>query len=126
MDRKKLLICLSALIVFIFLVHVGASFFYWYRALGWLDIFLHFLGGIWLSLAAVWLLRIDDFGIRALLSIIIFVLLFGVLWEGYELLVNSSTTRNPLDVLDTLSDLLLDLLGGGVGIFFVKNYAAKR
>ena len=55
------------------------------------------------------------------------MLIVGVGWEVFEILVNDVLTQNPLDFLDITSDIFFDLAGGILAIlyFFRKNYAYR-
>lgn len=47
--------------------------------------------------------------------------------EIFEILVNKSITKNLFDVLDTFSDIVLDLLGGLSALFyFLKRIMYKK
>jgi len=128
MDRKKLLIRLTFLILFIFFVNFVAMKFYWYSSLWWLDMPVHFLGGFWLALASIWLFSLADKSFRSIFKIISLVLLVGIFWEIFEIMVNESISRNPFNILDTVSDLTFDLAGGLSAIFYFlkKSVPAKE
>ena len=91
--------------------------FHWYYSLPWFDMLMHFLGGLWLGLAFVWLYPAGT----SYLKIIAGVLLVGIFWEIFELIVNNYFPNEPLDWGDTLSDLSFDMLGGGVAVFYLIN-----
>lgn len=136
-NRKKLFIRIVLLIFFIFIINSLALWLHWYSAILWLDMPMHFLGGFWLSLFFIWLFSFKELNIEKeifnkknfefILKILLWVLIFGILWEIFEILVNESITKNPFDTLDTFSDLLLDLLGGFFAIFyFIKRIMYKE
>ncbi len=124
MDRKKLSIRLISLIFFIFIVNYIANAFYWYSLIWYFDMPMHFLGGFWLGLYYVWLFPLKEsetllsFVVKAILG----VLLVGILWEIFQILVNNFIAQNPFDALDTLSDIFFDLAGGSCAlIYFFKR-----
>ena len=121
MSRNKLLTRLAFLIFLILALHLGATVFYWYSSLWWFDMLLHFLGGVWLFLALVWLLGIREFNFKSIFKIMFLLLVVGVLWELYEIVVNDTITRNPFNLLDTSLDLFFDLLGGAVAMLFFRK-----
>ncbi len=126
MNRKKLSIRLVSLVLFIFIVNFAAMKFYWYSAIWWLDMPVHFLGGVWLALAIIWLFPKEFLSSREIFKIIIGVLLLGILWELFEISVNESLLNNPFNILDTLSDLSFDLAGGLAGVlYFIKRIMHK-
>ncbi len=64
---------------------------------------------------------------REMISItLILVLAVGILWELFELSIGSTTLSDGwLYVLDTGSDLSMDLLGGLIGVFYA-SYVSKK
>ena len=112
MDRKKLLIRLTSLVFFIFIVNYLAVKFYWYYSIWWFDMPMHFLGGVWLSLAILWFFPVKDLSMKSISMIILSILSIGVLWELYEILVNNLTAQIPFNTLDTISDVCFDLAAG--------------
>jgi len=89
MDFKRLLIRLVSLIFFIFLLNYLAMKFYWYSSIWYLDMPMHFLGGVWLGLIFIWFFKLNEIRIKVILKIILCVLLVGILWEFFENIVNS-------------------------------------
>ncbi|MEK9182686.1 MAG: hypothetical protein AAB809_01255 [Patescibacteria group bacterium] len=126
MDRKKLFKHLAYLIFFIFLVNFSANKFYWYYSIWYFDIVMHFLGGVWVGLACIYFFALDTISFRLIFKILLFVLLIGVSWEIFEFFVNKINVQNPFNVLDTLSDIFLDLAGGLLGVFYFLFYPLKN
>ena len=122
MSRNNFLIRLVSLIFFIFLVNYLAMQFYWYSSIWYFDMPMHFLGGFWLGLAIIWFFKIQYISFRLILKIILGVLLIGIFWEFFEILVNNYTIQNSFNTLDTVSDILFDISGG----FFAVLYFLKR
>ncbi len=122
MDRKRLFKILAYLIILIFLVNYVAVKLYWYNSIWYFDMIMHFLGGFWLSLALLWLFFKKDLSLKLIFKIFLGVLLIGVLWEVYEILVNNTFAQNPFNTLDTISDIFFDLSGGVFAIlYFLKR-----
>ncbi len=119
---KKLFKRLTILIISIFLLHSLATKFYWYSAIWWFDMPMHFLGGLWLGLCFIWILEKKTLSIKSILHIILSVLLVGILWELFELYFVNLIARNPFDILDTLSDIFFDLAGGFLAILYFFKY----
>ncbi|MFH1956719.1 MAG: hypothetical protein ABIJ28_03675 [Patescibacteria group bacterium] len=134
----------TRLIIFIFLIlffiHLVAIYFSLYWIVDWLDIVMHFLGGIWLALIAIWLFyfsgKMNVSGISFGWQIFFLVgvaALGGVLWEFFEFGFDNLFLHNfeefkilpgcaQLGVADTMSDLFFDLLGGLIGgLIFLKK-----
>ena len=79
---------------------------------------MHFLGGLWVGLALIWLFWGKEFDWMMILKIILGVLLVGVLWEIFEVILNHYTLKLPFNTLDTLSDIFFDLAGGTFAVFY--------
>lgn len=122
MDSKKLLIRLLSLIFLIFLLNYLAMRFYWYSSIWYFDMPMHFLGGLWLGLALIWFFKIKDISLKSIFYLILGVLLIGVLWEVFEIIIDKIITGNLFNTLDTISDIFFDLAGGTFAIFyFIKR-----
>ncbi|MFA6585833.1 MAG: hypothetical protein WCS86_01595 [Candidatus Paceibacterota bacterium] len=122
MDYKKLAVRLFLLILLIFLVNYSAMQFHWYSSIWYLDMPMHFFGGFWIGLAFIWLFKIKEISFRLILKIISVVLLVGVLWEFFEIVVNNYIILDSFNTLDTLSDIFFDLAGGIFAIlYFLKK-----
>src|SRR3989338_10618649 len=105
MNRKKLFIRLATLMFLIFTANFVANKFYWYSSISYFDMIMHFLGGFWLALAFIWVYNKEKLNSINILKVMLSVLLVGVAWEVFEVLVNQSLAKNLFDALDTLSDL---------------------
>ena len=86
--------------------------FYWYSSVWYLDMFMHFLGGFWLSFAMIWFFKIKKITPKIIFEIILGVLFFSIIWEVFEIIVDKSITDNIFNILDTISDIFFDLAGG--------------
>ena len=118
MKRKKLSIRVGSLVVFIFIVNYLAMNFYWYWSIWWFDMPMHFLGGFWLGLFLIWLFPLEKMSGKMIFKIILGVLLIGIFWEIFEVIVNNNTLQLPFNTLDTLSDIFFDLAGGTFAVFY--------
>jgi hypothetical protein len=126
MERKRLFKILTYLIVLLFLVNYVAVRLHWYVSIWWLDMPMHFMGGIFIGLLIVWFLFPKIFkeyfppmlSLDLVLKIVVGVLLIGVSWEFFEILVNNIFARAPFNTLDTISDIFFDLAGGTFAIFY--------
>ena len=127
------------LLIFIIVVHILAMANFWYWTISWLDIPMHFLGGFWVAAFFFWLFgkKLSQeykkiLGGNFLILLILclgFVSLIGVLWEFYEFSYDHYIfSKNFLllaqgDTTDTMTDLLMDLVGGFAVIIL---YRIKR
>jgi len=97
-------------------VHFAALEFFLYWQYVWLDVPVHFLGG---TIVALLFLALLDLGLpcpswcQKLIPVLVLVLIVGVLWEVYELLIGIIIRDNY--VFDTTLDLIMDVCGGYVG-----------
>lgn len=118
---EKELIAIGLVLI---LGHIFGSFYDGYNRYFFLDIIVHFAGGAWLALAIFaafpFFGRISGFK-KFLLPIILFVFAGGVAWEVFEFAVERYYLVNfQGPPLDTISDLINDLLGGIATALYVK------
>lgn len=112
---------LYLMIYFIFILvsiisalHYFALANYWYFIFPWLDLIMHFLGGLFISLSVLFLFEIK----RVYLISILSVLIVSIFWELFE---HSLGVFKDDYVLDTVVDFIMGVLGavGGGYIFSV-------
>jgi hypothetical protein len=124
MQSDKLLKLLFVLIWALALIHIAAEYFYLYWQFHWFDIFTHFLGGLWVGLAALWLWYYSGyiknngrFVGKALVVALVAGLTIGFVWELYEFIVWQLSGRGlpPNYISDSLLDLVMDTVGAFVG-----------
>ncbi len=85
----------------------------------WVDMLLHFLGGV-MAASIFFILAESKFPLielpggfwAGILATVSFVALIGVFWEFYEYLLDYFLYVHQMTLSDTLSDLVFDLLGG--------------
>ncbi len=77
----------------------------------WFDSMLHTLGGIYIGLVAMWFLYFFRISPR-LFYVLISVLIVGLAWELMEYVLSFPRSPHMSYELDTLKDLVLDLIGG--------------
>ncbi len=127
--RNQLMGRAFLVVLLVFILNKLAMQFYWYVSIPWLDMPMHFLGGIFLALGigALFFHRTNKIHFfKKLLFILLWVLLFGIAWELFEFSVFTLIKFvEPNSMADTLMDLFFDLLGGLVGIFFVSRAQNK-
>lgn len=111
-------------LVAIFLINLVGMFYNWY-AFFWFDMALHFLGGFFVALLLFHYLKkhfLSKAELKNTLILVGAVMFIGVVWEFAEYIANQ-TLREPAhaalgirvdfmgDINDTMTDLLLDMLG---------------
>jgi len=99
---------------FIFIVNTLALKFYWYSSIWYLDIIMHFLGGLWLGIFFIYAYVRSARTNISIPYLLVFVFFIGLLWEFFELGVYNYIGGNAFDALDTFTDLCFDLVGGWV------------
>jgi uncharacterized membrane protein YjdF len=115
---RTLFILQAILIAIVGAVHLIAIQLYLYWLFPWLDIFVHFFGGLWVALAAMWLLTAAH---QRTPFIRIFFILAAVSigWELFELW--GGIPREANFAFDTSLDFLMDALGGISGYFLAER-----
>ncbi len=124
MNRKSLFSYSAFFIILIFVLNFIANKLYLYSSLWYFDNIMHFLGGFWLGLFFLWYFYdkvFTTFPIKYFFYTILGVFIVGLSWELYEIVVNASFAKNSFDLIDTLSDLVLDTLGGGLAYLGMKK-----
>jgi hypothetical protein len=92
--------------------------FHWYSSIWYFDMLMHFLGGIWLGFACIYIFPLKDNSLKPILKIFFIVLLIGAGWEAFEILVNKYTVQDSFNFFDTISDILFDISGGLFAVFY--------
>lgn len=110
-------ISLTFLLIIIAMVNGVAEANHWYWIYRWFDMPMHFAGGAWLGGMAIWYfffrkgLKPQAF-LPILIASIFAALGVGFLWEAFEAIVSYLAVGHMNNILDTLGDLLFDILGG--------------
>lgn len=89
------------------------TYFSLYTTFPWYDIPMHVMGGAWVALMVLALTfsplrkpaRSPTFFDTILVALVGFVIIGGILWEGYEAIVSLLISHDPFDVVDTLADI---------------------
>lgn len=89
----------------------------------WFDIPMHIMGGIFLgfSAGALFFKALLPLSFKErMVTILLFVLVFGLGWELFEYFVQSVIRGSQLaNIGDSAKDMLMDLLGGIIASYFV-------
>lgn len=107
-------------------LHHSAFLYYWYWLYWWFDIVVHFLGGFFIGLSTMWLLRyvVDGTFVtksREWLLTICAVAVVAGFWEMFELYGGISNAVEPGFVFDTILDICVGLLGGCIAWLLTKK-----
>ncbi len=104
------------LLVTIGVLHALGLFLFLQWQFWWYDIMLHFMGGVWVALAALWFYMKEGWVARMTTTVLI-ALSIGLGWELFEYLVGSARESNYF--YDTSLDILMDTLGAIAGFLYV-------
>lgn len=114
-----------SVIIVVALLHFIALQFYLYWTVWWFDVLLHFLGGFWISLVAVWFVYFSNLYKRADYSSLWDILYVGVIvtlfvavgWEVFEwyagIIVDSQDYWT-----DTIGDVIMGVIGAVAASFY--------
>ena len=97
-------------------IHASALALDLYWQYVWLDLPVHALGGAVVALIPFALVSLRVRIAEKWLSfsrVLFFVLIFGILWEVFEVLTGMTLADNY--IFDTSLDILMDLIGGSIG-----------
>ena len=123
MSQKPLFFIQFVLVVALLTMHAFAIVNDWYWHYLWLDIPMHFLGGLWAALAVVWGLRF--LGVRtSFVHVFAGVIAISIVWEIFEYLAGFQREGNY--VFDTMLDLVMDIIGGMCGFLFMGKSLRTR
>ena len=112
-------------------LEVVTSMLYLHWSLWWVDIVLHFLGGMCVALFVLWIssakLDLKKWPLSKILFITLAGAIFvGILWEIYELFFGLTFLSDGMRYFsDTASDLIMDFVGGIFGFLYVNNLLKK-
>ncbi len=135
MLKQKLFLEQFILIIIIAVLHFLALQFYLYWTFWWLDILMHFLGGLWVGLTALWFFFFSGYmhknvnlvrSTKIFLITIASVIVVGVLWEVWELWADLVFVNEAGYFLDTSLDMVMDTLGGIVAFIYAKKHLKNK
>lgn len=127
----------KVLLFFIIMIGVAnalAEYFFLYWRLPWLDVPMHFLGGIWIGLTVLWLYYLsakfknipENHRKAAYVYFLagIVALVIGIFWEIFEFNLIFFITFNEFNgFYDTAGDILFAVIGA---IFSAKYFVSKE
>lgn|GEM_PF-595206 len=120
MYRPALFLTQTAVVLMVAAIHLSALQWYLYWYYPWLDLLSHFLGGLWVALAAAWLILYIGRE-TSLIRILSAVMVIGIGWEIFEFYAGIPKEANF--VFDTSLDLLMDFCGGLFGYLLAGRLA---
>lgn len=103
-----------------------AGVYFFYDSVAWYDFMMHFLGGLWVGLFALWVLnlpRMERFAFFAKpTNIVLAVFIVGIFWEFFELYFGITSIRSTIYAWDTTHDLVMDVLGACAAVYISKKW----
>ncbi len=117
MPLRLLLFAQLAVVAVLAVLHMYALAHYSYWRLPWLDMVSHFLGGLWAGLFSFWLF-VKIGREPNIIYCVGAVFALGMAWELFEAL--NGITNISSEMLDTLGDISMDIVGGISGVYLAK------
>lgn len=128
MQDRKYVIEIVAVGILISVLQHNAIAHSWYWIFWWMDIIMHFLGGLFVGLVAVLLLKHYVHKIKIPRNLFFWVLgvtlLIGIGWEIFEFSVGLVMAYDPLP--DTILDIVMDMVGATVACVHAVPFYFKR
>lgn len=125
--RRPLFWEIFSLSIIISFLHYSALVLFLYWTVSWFDSMMHFLGGLLIGLIISFIFYIYEWEafpknnkVQVLIITLGGVLVIGLTWELWELFVGF--TDIVKDQTDTLLDIIMDLIGGGMAFLYAKKY----
>jgi len=115
MNRRTITgVAIASLALLIALLQFLATRYFLYWEFWWFDIVMHFLGGLFIGVSYLWLLRFEASAqlqkrVPVLVSSFFAVFLVGILWEIFEYVTGMYVETGY--TLDTMLDLTMDIVG---------------
>lgn len=131
MLRQKLFKKAFLILILVGVLNLITTKLYLHWSLWWVDIILHFFGGLCVTLFALWFggrnSNLKDWSkSKILLTSIISAFLIGILWEAYELYVGLTFLSDGARYFaDSGSDLIMDIVGGIFGFLYTNQLLKK-
>jgi hypothetical protein len=118
--NKYLLPTVAVLVLVSALNFLGLAHNY-YVTTNWYDFVMHFLGGLGVSLCALWAAKTFGAGdFFTPVRLILFAIAIGLSWEAFELVSNITSFADVGYAWNTTHDMLMDIAGGVVAAIIHK------
>ena len=96
-----------------------------YETTSWFDIIMHFLGGAWVSGAALWLAAVylpdNRLYLVSVRNLVLCAIAVGIAWEVFELLMGWTVLDMPNYWGDSILDIVMDTMGGWTMVRILKK-----
>lgn len=131
-NRKTILSWLFGTSFLIGALHLGALKYSWYWLYWWFDIPVHFLGGIVVALISLYVYLKYSSAQGSLTKKQLFwvtflgVLVIGLLWEAFELVVGGRAFADSDYMLDTISDIFTNISGSALVYVIISSIYERK
>ena len=104
------------LLYLILIFHILGNVLSWYYTIPYFDTLMHFLGGFWIAMFSVFIIKKyakDLFKQHKLIEIIFLIgatMIIGFAWEFYEFLADTFVFNKSLLMQQSITDMMTDLL----------------
>lgn len=128
--NKNILLISLVLAIVISTIHTIALNLFLYFEFWWLDIVMHFLGGLLISLVFLWIYTRFGFyektksdsskcaKCKIITLMFVSILIIGLAWEIFEITTQITLVDLENYRIDTLSDFIMSLIGGLSGYLY--------
>jgi hypothetical protein len=130
MHKHPLFISWALLLVVVASLHILALEFFLYWLYPLFDVFMHFLGGVFIGLSSLWLffesgyIKLNKSSKNVIIVVGVSIFFVGIGWEIFEIFAGIPIEENFK--LDTAVDLIMDVLGAFIAYFiFIRVYLSK-
>jgi hypothetical protein len=138
-ETMLLLWSIAGVGLFLLTAHSIAQYGFLYWEYRWLDIPMHFVGGVWVGLMGIYAVLHTKAGVQyapillrtPMRAALAGALVLGLLWEGYEVVFKFLKWGWFPDayILDTILDVVMDMVGGAVAglcVIVWRNIAQRK
>jgi hypothetical protein len=123
-NRQKLVVSALLSSIVLFVLHFIAMENSWYFLYFWFDILMHVFGGFTITLALFLILERIPFAQMMSQTYFLFLVLFflfvaGAAWEVFEYWTDILFLKIGFDSIDTFADLVNDMFGSFIAMWYI-------
>ncbi|MFA7192056.1 MAG: hypothetical protein WC089_02035 [Candidatus Paceibacterota bacterium] len=126
MTRKRIIKYTAILFSLLAIINILSMKFFWYQAIWWFDMPMHFVGGFTTLLLLTYFfyekIQFDFLFYRKIILLIFGAILVGLLWEVFEYIFNNIIAGVPWDIVDTSADIFWDTTGAICALVFMRYW----
>lgn len=126
MTRKRIIKYTAILFSVLAIINLLSMKFFWYQAIWWFDMPMHFIGGFTTLLLLTYIfyekIQFDFLFYRKIILLMLGAVLVGLLWEVFEYVFNNIIAGVEWDIVDTSADLFWDTFGAFCALVFIRYW----